>query len=385
MAAICGDATVACGYSGRKDSFPHRALNVSYETMRRSSRVPKELAILLTGSDMEGKGFSEMTRTVLLSRHGAGIVSTYKLYAEQEVIIRYLESNREAVVRVVGRIGDEGEAYTYGVAFLDAKNVDFWGIDFAPVTDKEKAARRLTLECATCGRCETVEQVDVESDVFLINDGIVRYCKSCHDSTLWKRSTGTPEEEPALVAVGREARPSSFAGLASDDPQDLPEPRGTSSVGQSFASAPSAPATELTSAATSSQISEETITASSPDYASEAEPAAPEPIPAPPTAKPAGKTDNRRKHTRMRVNYKACIRRPGFTDEVVTCEDMSRGGICFKSRKRYFEKTEIEVAVPYAPGGNAIFVPAHIAWVVEVEKDKQYKCGVAYRITSRAS
>ena len=109
---------------------------MSYEHLRRSSRIPKEVAILLTGSDMDGKGFSEMTRTVLLSRHGAGIISTYKLSAEQEIIVRYLDTNKEALVRVVGRIGSEGEIYTYGVAFVDPGTTDFWGIDFAPVSDK---------------------------------------------------------------------------------------------------------------------------------------------------------------------------------------------------------------------------------------------------------
>jgi len=56
--------------------------------LRRSSRIPKEIAILLVGSDMEGKMFSEETKTVVLSRHGAGIVSQYALYAEQELILR---------------------------------------------------------------------------------------------------------------------------------------------------------------------------------------------------------------------------------------------------------------------------------------------------------
>jgi hypothetical protein len=64
---------------------------------------------------------------------------------------------------------------------------------------------------------------------------------------------------------------------------------------------------------------------------------------------------------------------------------MSKGGICFRSRKQYFVRTAIEVAVPYSPGGNAIFVPAEIAWVVEIAKDKLYKCGVAYRRPSRPS
>jgi hypothetical protein len=310
--------------------------------MRRSSRIPKELSILLTGSDMEGRGFSEMTKTVLLSRHGAGIVSTYKLYAEQEIIIRYLDTNREAVVRVVGQIGSEGEAYTYGVAFVDPSNIDFWGIDFAPVSEREKLARRVLLECATCGLGETVEHLDVESDVLMINEGIVRYCKQCHDSTLWKRCPEVTEREPILVPAFR-------------------DPGSTTAASAEPASMTAAPSQTAT------------ITQDSP-----------EPAVAPQAVKKPVTYSNPRKHARTKVSYKACIRRSGFPDDVVTCEDMSKGGISFKSRKQYFERTAIEVAVPYSPGANAIFVPAEIAWVTEITKDKLYKCGVAYRITTRS-
>ena len=317
---------------------------MSYEHLRRSSRIPKELAILLTGSDMDGKGFSEMTKTVLLSRHGAGIISTYKLSAEQEIIVRYLDTNKEAFVRVVGRIGSEGEVYTYGVAFVDSGNIDFWGIDFAPVSEKEKNSRRVLLECGSCKQRELVEHTDVESDVFIINEGIVRFCKPCGDSTLWRRAVDAPEEQPVLVAAGQTVTVSAPAQASN------------------IAATP-VPSTALTSPSTQAPSA----------YAS------------PTDRKPAVPLDNRRKHTRTKVSYKACVRRSGFPDDIVTCEDMSRGGICFKSRKQYFPRTAIEVAVPYAPGGNAIFVPAEIAWVVEITKDKLYKCGVAYRRTSRPS
>lgn len=313
---------------------------MSYEHLRRSSRIPKELAILLTGSDMDGRGFSEMTKTVLLSRHGAGIISTYKLSAEQEIIIRYLDTNKEALVRVVGRIGSEGEIYTYGVAFVDTSQIDFWGIDFAPISEKDKKARRVLLECGSCKHRETVDHSDVESDVFIINEGIVRFCKKCGDSTLWKRAPEVPEEPTVLVAAGRDATIASSA-------------QSTNTASKEFApTGPTAP----------------TLTA-----------------PPEPKNAPAAPLDNRRKHPRTRVNYKACVRRSGFADDVVTCEDMSKGGICFRSRKQYFVRTNIEVAVPYSPGGNAIFVPAEIAWVVEITKDKLYKCGVAYRRASKPS
>ena len=328
---------------------------VSYEHLRRSSRIPKEVAILLTGSDMDGKGFSEMTKTVLLSRHGAGIISTYKLSAEQEVIVRYLDTNKEALVRVVGRIGSEGEIYTYGVAFVDTGTIDFWGIDFAPVSEREKEARRVLLECANCKKQETVEQSDVESDVFLINEGIVRYCKQCGDSTLWKRASEAPEEQPVLVAAGPAARVTSSVEATNIATTQAPRSPQASLGVKTPANLQASPGSQNASA-----------------YASPAD------------RKVAVPLDNRRKHPRTKVSYKACIRRSGFTDDVVTCEDMSKGGICFRSRKKYFERTPIEVAVPYSPGGNAIFVPAEIAWVTEITKDKLYRCGVAYRLTTRA-
>jgi hypothetical protein len=329
---------------------------VSYEHLRRSSRIPKEVAILLTGSDMDGKGFSEMTKTVLLSRHGAGIISTYKLSAEQEIIIRYLDTNKEALVRVVGRIGSEDEIYTYGVAFVDPGTIDFWGIDFAPVSEKEKEARRTLLECGNCKERETVEQSDVESDVFLINEGIVRYCKQCGDSTLWRRAPEVPDVQPVLVAAGSIAHVASSLETTNVAATQAPWSPQTPHGGQTPANLQTSPDSQSSSTHGS-----------------------------PTDRKLAAPVDNRRKHTRTKVSYKACIRRSGFTEDVVTCEDMSKGGLCFRSRKKYFERTAIEVAVPYSPGGNAIFVPAEIAWVVEITKDKLYKCGVAYRLTTRAS
>jgi hypothetical protein len=329
---------------------------MSFEHLRRSSRIPKELAILLTGSDLDGKGFSEMTKTVLLSRYGAGIISTHKLSAEQEIIVRYLDTNKEVLVRVVGRIGSEGEIYTYGVAFVDPGTIDFWGIDFAHVSEKDKEARCVLLECGNCKERETVEHSDVESDVLIINEGIVRYCKKCGDSTLWKRASEVQDKRPVLLAAGSVASVSSSRQATKITTTEAPRSPQGSKSGPTPANLQSSPTAPTPSAHGT-----------------------------PGERKPSASGDNRRKHPRARVSYKACIRRSGFTDEIVACEDMSKGGIRFSSRKRYFEHTAIEVAVPYSPGSNAIFVPAEIAWVVEITKDKLYKCGVIYRLTARPS
>src|SRR5215831_7622756 len=173
---------------------------MSPEGVRRSSRIPKEIAILLVGSDIEGKVFSEQTKTVLLSRHGAGIVSRYKLSAEQELILRRLDTNKETEVRLVGQIGVEDEVYTYGVAFLNSTN-HFWGIEFPTPSEEEQQSRVVLLECGSCQAQETVEQSDLESDVYLVNEGIVRYCKKCSSSTFWKRATEDAEEAPVVVEM----------------------------------------------------------------------------------------------------------------------------------------------------------------------------------------
>jgi hypothetical protein len=291
------------------------------EGVRRSSRIPREIEILLVGSDMEGKVFSERTKTVLLSRHGAGIVSEYKLSPEQELILRCVEASKEAEVRVVGQIGAQKNKYTYGVAFLD-QSLDFWGEQFPPLTESETEATRVVLECVRCQLRETVQQSDLESDVYLVNDGIVRSCKRCGSSTFWKR----PPEPAVAEAVSLQALPS-------------PQP------------------------------------AASP------EPVPPDPAPAP---KPAAPPENRRKHGRTKVSLKVCVRSFTFGDDVVSCEDMSRGGLRFKSRKPYTPDSAIEVAAPFSPGSQNIFVQARIVHVQELKEELLFRCGVEYTATPRA-
>ena len=78
------------------------------------------------------------------------------------------------------------------------------------------------------------------------------------------------------------------------------------------------------------------------------------------------------------MDFAACIRRPGFEDDVVVCEDMSRGGVRFKSSRVYFADTTIEIAVPYSPKSSSIFVPAQITHVQQLTKQKLFLCGVAF-------
>src|SRR5260370_18929694 len=165
------------------------------EGVRRSSRIPREIAILLVGSDMEGKMFSEQTKTVLLSRHGAGIVSQYVLSAEQELILRRLDTEKEAEVRVVGQLGADGKTYTYGVAFLNPE-LDLWGVKFPGMTDSEKESSRVLLQCSGCKARQAVQQSALESDVYLFNEGIIRSCKCTGSATIWQQGANYATGEP---------------------------------------------------------------------------------------------------------------------------------------------------------------------------------------------
>jgi hypothetical protein len=94
--------------------------------------------------------------------------------------------------------------------------------------------------------------------------------------------------------------------------------------------------------------------------------------------KPPARQENRRKHVRTKANFKACIKSFAFGEDIVACEDISRGGLCFRSRKAYTLKFTIEVAVPYTQGGQNFFVPGEIVHVEELTKGKMFRCGVAY-------
>jgi len=101
--------------------------------VRITGRIPKEVPILLIGSDLDGKVFSEPTNTVLLNLHGAGIISHHRLSPEQELILRCPDRNSETAVRIVGEMGSSNVIHTYGLAFVDP-NLNFWSLEFPPLT-----------------------------------------------------------------------------------------------------------------------------------------------------------------------------------------------------------------------------------------------------------
>jgi hypothetical protein len=60
------------------------------------------------------------------------------------------------------------------------------------------------------------------------------------------------------------------------------------------------------------------------------------------------------------VSFSACVRHPAHTDEIVLCENVSKGGVCFHSLQPYPLDSLIELAAPFWPGQTALFVSAKI-------------------------
>jgi len=355
------------------------------QVVRSSARIPKEIPILLIGSDLDGRVFSEHTTTVLLSLHGAGILSRHKLSPEQELVLRWTEKNKEAEIRVVGHLGEQSGQHTYGVAFFDL-NLNFWEIDFPPVSEIEKQLGLLSLVCSSCKAPEKIDDSRFEADICATNGAVLRYCKRCGSSTLWKPASASTTANPPSASPQTSQLPL-FSEPNTPPPAPIPAPPSNSipapasSPGPPPAPAPSFYAQSYNSAKDSAY----TVNATRPAPVGEpvGSPAAEPrtavltlspPVPAAPTAPPA----NRRKHPRVKVTYSACIRHPERGDEIVTCEDMSKGGLRFKCRKQYYPQSLIEVAVPYQPGQPAIFVPARIVFAEPLPEQSLFRCGIEY-------
>jgi hypothetical protein len=378
---------------------------------RRSGRIAKELDILLFGTDTAGKVFSEHTITVVLSRHGAGIVSRHRFASEEILTLRLPGSDQEAEVRLVGQIGGEPGRYVYGVAFVDPE-LHFWPIEFPPPDRFEATGSSTALQCSICQSRQEIEQGEIEQDVYSVNGSILRYCDSCGTSTPWKKAEG---EAPSAAAAQRQVAHPSSPRPAKPDFSIPPASSATSTTRPALGSpAPSLLAslqptlTEQSSPVLSPQSSSYSGQSVLSEFASLAElpssPAAasatavlqaPEPANAlhaarfeaplaPLEAAPVrlldatGRPVNRRRHMRIRVNFSACVRHSKHPDEVVECENVSKGGLCFHSLQQYDLNSLVEVAAPFSPGEAALFVPAQVKRIEALSGGQVFRYGVEY-------
>jgi hypothetical protein len=309
---------------------------------RRSGRIAKEIAILLLGTDPNGRVFSEETKTVVLSRHGAGILSRHSFAPEEILMIRTLVPCKEAEIRVIGQIVRGPDGHVYGVTFTNP-DLDFWQIEFPPPPAAPEPAE-VVLECHLCHNRHIVEPSGVESGVYTSNGSILRPCEICGVTTNWERAD--PNADPAL------------------------SPRRMAAPDRSRASQPAYGAP--TSANTTPQP-----VASIPETAAAVTALGDEPLPQA-TSRRSSPASNRRLNKRVGVKFTACVRHPGSGDDIVECNEVSKGGLSFRSRKHYRVNSLIETAVPYSRGQTPIFVSASIIHAEKPPGSNFYCYGAAY-------
>lgn len=371
--------------------------------LRRSGRIASEVPIVLLGTDTTGKVFSEETKTVVLSRHGAGILSRYALAPDELLTLRLPGSTEQAEVRLVGNIGGQPGSYIYGVTFVDP-DPHFWPVEFPPPEPVEGVSQRLALECSLCRTRQNVEQHEIEEDVYSVNGNVLRYCARCGASTPWTKALNEPAPLPdASPAQNYSDSPTLLVEQSFEPTFSRPPSSGAraafrtpvfADLDSSVSATPDSPWSAAALAgldASSVQQGRATAVLQPPALVTTAPPAmqsasAVHVVAAGATAQdvPArmldanGRRVNRRRDMRVRVNFSACLRDPAQGDEIVECDNVSKGGLCFRSPRHYSLDSWIEVAAPYSPGELALFVPAQIKRVEALSDGKVSRYGAAY-------
>lgn len=108
---------------------------------RRSSRVAIDMPVMVFGQQLNGKVFSEETRTSVVSAHGALIVFTSEVQIKPSVLLVNKISKMEAQCRVVSQKDTEKGKSELGLEFVDPQP-RFWGIAFPP-EDWNNADRKM--------------------------------------------------------------------------------------------------------------------------------------------------------------------------------------------------------------------------------------------------
>jgi hypothetical protein len=99
---------------------------------RRSSRLAIAIPIALSGKDASDRPFKENSRTVIINKQGAKIVTFHQLALGSEVMVenRALGRSAKATIVWLGDRKSSKDPQEVGVQLYEAQNI--WGIDFAP-------------------------------------------------------------------------------------------------------------------------------------------------------------------------------------------------------------------------------------------------------------
>ena len=132
----------------------------------------------------ETGGFSEDTRTLLVSRSGASVALRNPVIAGDSLRIINLTNHSEADFRVVGALATtEDGAGIWAVECLERKD-DFWGVE-CPPPSAEISEEADVLQCRACGKKANYRLTFMELEVLSSSGIIILNCVSCSKPTYW--------------------------------------------------------------------------------------------------------------------------------------------------------------------------------------------------------
>lgn len=104
----------------------------SHDTMRRSTRLPLQIGVLITTLDLRNQ-ICEECRTVAINAHGCGVIMQEPLKMGTPILIDLLAQQRSRKARVVVCVPlaeTDPKTYLIGLEFEVPEN--FWGIENPP-------------------------------------------------------------------------------------------------------------------------------------------------------------------------------------------------------------------------------------------------------------
>lgn len=109
-----------------------RIQSTHYLNSRRSQRVVLHLPVVIKVQSEDGSPCIETSRTLVVSAHGALILSTMKVQAKQTLILRNPATNEEQQCQVVSlSVRKSNNISEVGIEFTESAP-HFWNISFPP-------------------------------------------------------------------------------------------------------------------------------------------------------------------------------------------------------------------------------------------------------------